>query len=180
MPLSSVVVGFFDDGESRFVARLGECSGGEEGDLGAYEQCASDRHQCDAGPEAATPHSALSSDKKATHDRQKQRRNDNRQHQQRRCSHASQSRRGQTFARRPDRHRIGTETEGPDLHHRASPVLFRAHGMAEGVGFEPTVALATAVFKTAAIVRSATPPWRGDDTRVSRAGTRRGYVTLRR
>ena len=33
-----------------------------------------------------------------------------------------------------------------------------ARGLAEGVGFEPTVALATAVFKTAAIVHSATPP----------------------
>ena len=32
-------------------------------------------------------------------------------------------------------------------------------GMAEGVGFEPTVGFPTAVFKTAAINRSTTPPW---------------------
>ena len=32
--------------------------------------------------------------------------------------------------------------------------------MAEGVGFEPTVGCPTAVFKTAAFVRSATPPAR--------------------
>ena len=31
--------------------------------------------------------------------------------------------------------------------------------MAEGVGFEPTVGCPTAVFKTAAINRSTTPPW---------------------
>ena len=30
--------------------------------------------------------------------------------------------------------------------------------LAEGVGFEPTVALATPVFKTGAFVRSAIPP----------------------
>jgi drug/metabolite transporter (DMT)-like permease len=41
---------------------------------------------------------------------------------------------------------------------RIGPI--RAQALAEGVGFEPTVALATAVFKTAAIVHSATPPAR--------------------
>ncbi len=44
--------------------------------------------------------------------------------------------------------------------HRRARVATRStlNFLAEGVGFEPTVALATAVFKTAAFVHSATPP----------------------
>ena len=36
--------------------------------------------------------------------------------------------------------------------------LFCAHGMAEGVGFEPTVTFATPVFKTGALNHSTTLP----------------------
>jgi len=44
-------------------------------------------------------------------------------------------------------------------HGPASPAaLFSAGTLAEGVGFEPTVGFPTAVFKTAAINRSTTPP----------------------
>jgi hypothetical protein len=42
--------------------------------------------------------------------------------------------------------------------------------LAEGVGFEPTVGLPTAVFKTAAIVHSATPPRIGGDAEHARCG----------
>ena len=43
------------------------------------------------------------------------------------------------------------------------PGSIRLHGVAEGVGFEPTVACATTVFKTVTIGRSVTPPrlWLG-------------------
>lgn len=39
-----------------------------------------------------------------------------------------------------------------------STFLWRQLNMAEGVGFEPTVPCGTAVFKTAALSHSATPP----------------------
>ena len=45
---------------------------------------------------------------------------------------------------------------------------FRAQNLAEGVGFEPTNPFGSAVFKTAAFVRSATPPSTGNYEGLSR------------